>query len=162
MFWKRHDEPKRRPRVALCYMDSAVTRTVADALAQLDLCDPIAVLADTPKDILWLCGRTAPDVLLLEAVPDAMERFDDPDKDITGRCETAARVREELPACRAYLICAEKFRRLEPVMQQAVETELIHGYCFGDLTAQQLKLWLGEKPDPITPLRGGKQCKNTY
>lgn len=151
MFWKRHDEPKRRPRVAVCYMDSAETRAVADALAQPDLCDPIAVLSDTPQDILWLCGHTQPDVLLFEAVPDAMERFDDPDKDITGRCETAARVREDLPACRVYLTCAEEFRRLEPVMQKAVETKLIDGYCFGDLTAQQLKLWLGEKPKHTTP-----------
>lgn len=151
MFWKRHDEPKRLPKVAVCYMDSDMTRTVADALAQLGACDPIAVLSDTPKDILWLCQRTAPDVLLLEAVPDAMERFDDPDKDITGRCEIAARVREDLPDCRAYLTCGEEFRHLEPVMQKAVETKLIDGYCFGDLTTQQLKLWLGEKPGHTTP-----------
>lgn len=144
MFRKRHDEPMSVPRVAICYMDPTMTRAVADAVAQLGLCDPIAILSDTPEDILRLCGQAAPDLLLLEAVPDAMERFDDPDKDITARCETAARVREELPDCRAYLTCGAGFRRLDPVMQKAVETRLIDGYCFGDLTTQQLKAWLAE------------------
>lgn len=146
MFWKRHDEPGRAPKLALCYADSDMTRASADALSQRGVCESIALLADSPQNILWLCRRTKPDLLLLEAVPDAMERFDDPDKDIAGRCETAARVLEEVPGCRVYLSCDPAFRHLEPVMQKAVETNLISGYCFGMLTAQQLELWLGEIP----------------
>lgn len=151
MLWRRHDESQQLPKVAVCYVDSAATRAMADALARLGECDPVAILADTPQNILWLCAHRRPDLLLLEAVPDAMARYDDPDKDISGRCETAARVREELPDCRAYLICGADFRHLEPVMQKAVETELIHGYCFGDLTERQLRLWLDEASGHTTP-----------
>ena len=157
MFWKRHDEAKRLPRLALCCADSDMTRASADALARRGLCEPIALLADTPQNILWLCRRAKPDLLLLEALPDSMERFDDPDKDIAGRCETAARVQEEVPGCRAYLTCAEEFRHLEPVMRKAVENSLISGYCFGALTGQQLELWLGEFP-ANHPLKGGTSC----
>lgn len=151
MFRKRHDGAKPLPKVAVCCADTDETRAVADALARLGECEPIAILADTPKDILWLCARKAPDLLVLEAVPNAMERYDDPMRDISGRCEMAARVREEVPDCRAYLTCGAEFRHLEPVLQKAVETRLISGYCFGGLTERQLKLWLGETPDHTTP-----------
>lgn len=151
MFWKRKDAIPKLPKAAVCCVDPGETRAVVDTLARFGLCGPTAILSDTPKDILWFCQREKPDLLLLEAVPDAMERFDDPDKDISGRCELSAQVAEVLPECRVYLTCAEGFRRLEPVMQKAVETQLIHGYCFGDLTEQQLKFWLGEQPGPITP-----------
>ena len=144
MLWKRHDDPKRTPRVAVCYADAAVTRTAADWLTRLGACESVALLADTPQDILWLCRRAKPDLLLLEAVPDAMARFDDPTKDITGRCETSVRVREEVPDCRVYLTCAEEFRHLEPAMQKAVETKLVSGYCFGSLTKRQIEVWLAE------------------
>ncbi len=142
MLWKRHDAPKRTPTIAVCYADAAVTREAADWLTRLGSCESVAVLADTPQDILWLCRRAKPDLLLLEAVPDAMERFDDPDKDITGRCETAVHIRELLPDCRVCLTCAEAFRHLEPAMQKAVETGLVDGYCFGTLAKRQLEAWL--------------------
>lgn len=144
MFWKRKDEARSLPKVALCYTDSAVTRAAADWLAQLGICKPIAILADAPKDILWLCQQERPEALILEAVPDAMERFDDPGKDIAGRCELSAQITEALPRCRVYLICAEAFSRLAPVLQKAVETSLIRGYCFGRLTEQQMNTWLSE------------------
>lgn len=159
MFLSRADKPAVQLRIAVCYADSAMTRAAADALVRLEACDPIAVLSDTPKDILWLCQREKPDLLLLEAVPDTMERFDDPDKDITGRCETAARVREELPDCRVYLICGEEFRRLEPVMRKAVETKLIDGYCFGALTKQRIEAWLADKSRSFPPFRHTKWRK---
>lgn len=158
MFRKRHDEVNDLAKVALCWTDTEMTRAAADRLAQRGICKPVAVLSDTPKDILWLCRRERPDLLLLEAVPDAMERFDDPDKDIAGRCRLSARIAEEMPACRVYLVCAEEFRRLEPVMQKAVETHLIRGYCFGGITVQQLEHWLGEAPGPIT-LKGESSCE---
>lgn len=149
MRWKRHEAQKRPPKIAVCYADAAVTREAADWLTQLGLCESVAVLADTPQDILWLCRRAKPDFLLIEAVPDAMERFDDPDKDIAGRCETAVHIRELLPECRVYLTCAERFRHLEPAMQKAVETELVDGYCFGALARRQLEEWLAEgRSDP--------------
>lgn len=144
MLWKRHDEAKRLPKVAVCCMDSDETRAVADALTRRGECEPIAILSDTPEDILWLCARKAPDILVLEAAPNAMERFDDPARDISGRCEMAVRVREEVPDCRAYLTCDAAFRHLESVLQKAVETELIRGYCFGTLTERQVKRWLAE------------------
>lgn len=139
---KRWHAPKPLLRVAVCYVESAVTRTVVDRLTQLDFCTPLPFLSDEPENVLWSCRKEQPDVLLLETMPDAMERFDDPSKDIAGRCETAARVREELPDCRVYLTCAEEFRRLEPVMQKAVDTRLIDGYCFGALTSRLIESWL--------------------
>lgn len=139
---KRRQPPKPLPRVAVCYAESAVTRAVVDRLTQLGFCTPLPILSDELENVLWFCRKERPDVLLLETVPDAMERFDDPGKDIAGRCETAARVREERPDCRVYLICAEEFRRLEPVMQKAVDTRLIDGYCFGALTGQLIESWL--------------------
>lgn len=144
MFWKRKDEAKLRTKIAVCYADSDMTRAAADWLAQQGLCESVAILADTPKDALWLCQREKPDLLILEAVPDAMERFDDPDKDIAGRCELSARITEVLPDCRVYLVCDEQFGHLEPVMQKAVGTNLIHGYCFGSLTRPIIESWLSE------------------
>lgn len=113
-----------------------------DWLTHLDLCAPLPFLSDEPETVLWSCRKEKPNVLLLEAVPDSMERFDDPSKDIAGRCEIAARVREELPDCQVYLICAEEFRRLESVMQKAVDALLIDGYCFGALTSRSIESWL--------------------
>lgn len=142
MLWKRNRVPQPLPRFAIGYVDSGVTRKAADWLAQLELCEPIAILADTPQNILWLCQRTKPVVLLLEARPDAIERLDAPDKDISGRCELAARLTEVLPECRVYVTCADEFRHVEPVLQMAVEKQLIDGYHFGTLTYQLIRDWL--------------------
>lgn len=144
MFRKRKSSPRPLLKLAICCADSSMTRAAADWLALRNLCEPIAILADTPTDTLWLCQRERPDLLVLEAVPDAMERFDDPDKDIAGRCDLSARILEVLPDCRVYLICDDSFHHLEPVMQKAMETQLIHGYCFGPLSEGQLNEWLSE------------------
>lgn len=78
-----------------------------------------------------------------------MEKLDDPDKDISGRCEMSVRVKERLPECRVYLICDAAFCELEPVMEKAVETKLIDGYRFGCLNRQLLEKWLAEPSDPL-------------
>ncbi len=144
MFWKAKDSAARLPRPAVCYVDPAETRAAADAWVNEGLGEPLALLSDETESILWLCRRERPTFLLLEAVPDAMERYDDPDRDISGRCELSARLAEELPECRVYLTCAEAFREMEPVLQKAVETGLICGYCIGRPTRQQLTHWLDD------------------
>lgn len=131
--------PQPLPRFAIGYVDSSVTRKAADWLAQLDLCEPIAILSDTPQNILWLCQRTKPVALLLQAVPDAIESLDAPDKDIAGRCQLAAQIKEKVPDCRVYLTCIERSCHLEAVMQKAVDEQLIDGYSFGALTYQWIK-----------------------
>lgn len=141
MFWKRQEDTA-RPRVALCCTDPAATRAAADRLTAWDVCEPLALLSDEAESVLWSCRKERPDILVLEAMPDAMERLDDPTKDISGRCELAVQVSEALPTCRVYLLCAEGYRRSEPVLQKAVETELISGYCLGSLTRQQIERWL--------------------
>lgn len=141
MLWKRQ-EAAGRPKAALCCADPASTRAAADRLTAWGVCECVAVLSDEAQDVVWTCRREEPDILVLEAVPDAMERLDDPTKDITGRCELAVQVTEALPTCRVYLTCAEAFRRLEPVLQKAVETALISGYCLGSPTRQQIERWL--------------------
>lgn len=146
MFWKRREEPSPLPKVAVCYADSAVTRRAADWLAQLNLCKPIAILADTPKDALWLCQREEPSLLVLEAMPDAMERLDDPSRDITGCCELSAQVKEQLPTCRVCLVCDARFHDYEPTLEKAVETGLIDGYRIGRLARLHIETWLAAPP----------------
>lgn len=151
MFWKRREEakPALRPKAAVCYVDPGETRRVADWLVQLRVCEPAAILSDDPKDALWACLQEKPDILLLEAMPDAMEKLDDPNRDITGRCELSACIKEQLPACRVYLICGAQFRDLEPTLKKAVETGLIDGYRIGRLSKLNVDAWLapGETGD---------------
>lgn len=150
MFWKRTKETPKLPRVMLCRVDPGETRALARQLTQSRVCEAVPLLTDVAREAVPICQAEAPDLLVLEAMPDAMEKLDDPDKDISGRCELAAQITEVLPHCRAYLTCAEAFRHLEPVMQKAVETRLINGYCFGDLTEGQLRAWLAEGEAPKT------------
>lgn len=151
MFWKRKESAvaipggdRGLPKVAVCCVDPAESCAAAKRLAALRICEAVPLLTDAAKEVIPICCQAEPDLLVLEAMPNAMEKLDDPDKDIAGRCGLAARVREQLPRCRVYLTCAESFRRLEPVMQKAVETRLIHGYCFGSLSGQQVRAWLSE------------------
>lgn len=144
MFRKQKPGGRTRPKVAVYYVDAVNSRAAADWLTRLDLCQSVAILSDAPSDTLWTCVREKPDLLVLEAMPDAMEQLDDPDKDITGRCELAVQVKEALPRCRVYLVCSAEFRRLEPAMEKAVETHLIDGYRFGGLSRQQIETWLAE------------------
>lgn len=151
MFWKRRGEAFRNPetenrrlKTAVCYVDPDESCVLARRMTELHICEAFPLLTDTAKDAVPICQREKPDLLILEAMPDAMEKLDDPEKDIAGRCELSARIREELPGCRVYLVCAEEFLHLEPVMKKAVETQLVNGYCFGRLTKQQLEAWLSE------------------
>lgn len=150
MFWKRKEaaKPVPLPKAAVCYADPGETRRVTDWLTQLRVCQPAAILSDDPKDALWACLQEKPDILLLEAMPDAMEKLDDPDKDITGRCELSARVKEQLPACRVYLICGAQFGDLEPTLEKAVETGLIDGYRIGRLSKLHVDAWLARGSAP--------------
>lgn len=151
MFWKRKGQTTPLPKAAVCYVEPAKSRAAADWLNGLGLCKSVAILSDDPQDALWTCRQAKPDILVLEAMPDAMERLDDPNKDITGRCELSIRVKELLPDCRVYLVCGEEFRRLEPVMQKAISTRLIDGCRFGALDRQCVQQWLARKSD--TPNR---------
>lgn len=151
MFWKRKEEakPAPLPKAAVCCADPGETRRMIDWLNLLHVCQPAAILSDDPKDALWACLQEKPDILLLEAMPDAMEKLDDPSRDITGRCELSARVKEQLPACRVYLLCGAQFRELEPTLEKAVETGLIDGYRIGRLTKLNVDAWLtrGNAPE---------------
>lgn len=151
MFWRRKEEPfsdhgriGRLPKVMVCRVDPDDTRILAKHLTETRICEAVPLLTDVAREAVPICQEAKPDILVLEAMPDAMEKLDDPDKDISGRCELSAQVAEVLPECRVYLTCAKEFRHLEPVMQKAVETRLIRGYCFGSLTEQQLRAWLSE------------------
>lgn len=151
MFWRRKEEPfsdhggiGRLPKVMVCRVDPDETRILVKHLTETRICEAVPLLTDVAREAVPICREAKPDILVLEAMPDAMEKLDDPDKDISGRCELSAQVAEVLPECRVYLTCAEEFRHLEPVMQKAVETRLIRGYCFGALTEQQLRAWLSE------------------
>lgn len=151
MFRLRKEEAKPAPkcRAAVCYTDPGETRRTIDWLLRLRVCEPIAILSDAPDDVLWVCLRERPDILLLEAMPDAMERLDEPSKDITGRCELSVRVRERLPDCRVYLICGAQFGSLKPVLDKAVETGLIDGYRIGQLTRLHVESWIADAGCPI-------------
>lgn len=156
MFWRRKEEPLsgsggpgRPPSVMVCCVDPGESRALAQQLTEERSCQVAALPTDAVEEVISLCQRESPALLVLEAMPDAMERLDDPTKDISGRCELAAQLREELPHCRVYLTCGEEFRRLEPVLQKAVEKDLIQGYCFGGLTGQQLETWLGDASGQI-------------
>lgn len=136
------------PKAAVCCADPGETRHMTDWLTQLGICRPAAILSDDPKDVLWASLQEKPDILLLEAVPDAMEKLDDPSKDVTGRCELSARIKEQLPACRVYLICGAQFGNLEPTLKKAVETGLIDGYRIGRLSGLNVETWLGQGSKP--------------
>lgn len=144
MLWRHKKNRKKLPKVMLCCVDPDESRTVAKRLTEMRICEAVPLLSDVVREALPVCREARPDIIVLEAMPDAMEKLDDPNKDISGRCELAAQITEELPECRAYITCAERFRLFEPVMQKAVETRLINGYCFGALSAGQLKAWLSE------------------
>ena len=164
MFWKRTKETSKLPRVMVCRVDPDETQALAKQLTEHRICEALPLLTDVAREAVPICQAASPDLLVLEAMPDAMEKLDDPDKDISGRCELAAEITEVLPACRAYLTCAEEFRHLEPVMQKAVETNLICGYCFGDLTEGQLRAWLaeGEVPKTTGPCAGSKRTEQNF
>ena len=128
------------PRAAVCFTTPAMTRYAADWLKDLGGCKPIAILSDDCDDVVWQCAAEQADLLLLET--DFTEGVED--KDISARCDIAIEVRRRLPDCRVYLICEDGHPEKLAALEKAVELKLIDGYCIGDLSAQQMRMWLDE------------------
>ena len=58
-------------------------------------------------------------------------------------------MRKRRPECRVYLVCEKGHPDKQPALDKAVELRLIHGYCIGDLTAQQMRTWLDEATESM-------------
>ena len=71
------------------------------------------------------------------------------DKDVSARCDIAIEVRRKLPDCRVYLICEDGHPEKLAALEKAVELKLIDGYCIGELTAQQARVWLRETAETM-------------
>ena len=128
------------PRAAACFTTPAMTRRAADWLGNLGGCRPLGILSDDCDDVVWQCTAEKADLLLLELdFSNGVE-----DKDVSGRCDIAVEVRKRRPKCRIYLACEERHLERLPALDKAVELKLIDGYCIGDLSAQQMRIWLDE------------------
>ena len=133
------------PKVAVCFASPAMTRRAVDWLGKLGGCKPIAILSDDCDDVVWQCDAEQADLLLLETdFSNGVE-----DKDVSSRCDIAVGVRRKLPDCRVYLICEDGHPEKLPALEKAVELKLIDGYCIGDLSAQQMRIWLSETTEAM-------------
>ena len=133
------------PKAAVCFTTPAMTRRAADWLGRLGDCRPLAILSDDFDDVVWNCEAERADLLVLEMdFSNGVE-----DKDVSGRCDIAAEVRKRRPECRVYLVCEKGHPDKQPALDKAVELRLIHGYCIGDLTAQQMRTWLDETTESM-------------
>lgn len=133
------------PRAAACFTTPAMTRRAADWLGNLGGCRPLGILSDDYDDVVWQCTAERADLLLLELdFSNGME-----DKDVSGRCAIAVEVRKRRPKCRIYLACEERHPERLPALDKAVELKLIDGYCIGDLSAQQMRMWLSETTEAM-------------
>ena len=133
------------PRAAVCFLSRAMTRRAADWLGNLGGCRPLGILSDDCDDVVWQCTAEKADLLVLEMdFSNGVE-----DKDVSGRCGIAAEVRKRRPECRVYLVCEKGHPDKQPALDKAVELRLIHGYCIGDLTAQQMRTWLDEATESM-------------
>ena len=128
------------PKAAVCFALPFRTRRAADWLRNLGGCRPIGILSDDCDDVVWQCAAEQADLLLLET--DFTEGVED--KDVSARCDIAIEVRRKLPDCRVYLVCEERHSERLPALEKAAELGLIDGYCIGDLSAQQMRIWLEE------------------
>ena len=134
------------PRAAVCFTTPAMTRRAADWLGNLGGCRPLGILSDDCDDVVWQCTAEKVDLLLLELdFSNGVE-----DKDVSGRCDIAVEVRKRRPKCRIYLACEERHPERLPALDKAVELKLIDGYCIGDLSAQQMRMWLSETAETIS------------
>ena len=136
----RRREPPLLLKAAVCFNSPAMTRYAVDWLGKLGDCKPMAILSDDYADVVWQCVAEQADLLLLET--DFTEGVED--KDISARCDIAIEVRRKLPDCRVYLVCEDGHPERLPALDKAVELKLIDGYCIGDLSAQQMRMWLDE------------------
>ena len=128
------------PRAAVCFPSRAMTRRAADWLGNLGGCRPLGILSDDCDDVVWQCTAEKADLLVMET--DFTEGVED--KDVSARCDIAIEVRRRLPNCRVYLICKDSYPKKQAALDKAVELKLIDGYCIGDLSAQQMRIWLDE------------------
>ena len=134
------------PKAAVCFPTPAMTRRAADWLGDLGGCQPIGILSDDCGDVVWQCDAEQADLLLLAT--DFSDGAEDP-KDISSRCDIAIEVRRRLPECRVYLVCEDSHPEKLPALEQAAELNLIDGYCIGELTAQQARVWLREAAETM-------------
>ena len=141
--FRRREPPL--PKAAVCFNSPIRTRRAADWLRNLGGCRPIGVLSDDCDDVVWQCAAEQADLLLLET--DFTEGVED--KDVSARCDIAIEVRRKLPNCRVYLICEDGYPKKQAALDKAVELKLIDGYCLGDLSAQQMRIWLSETTEAM-------------
>ena len=133
------------PKAAVCFSSPFRTRRAADWLRNLGGCKPIAILSDDCDDVVWQCAAEQANLLLLGT--DFTEGVED--KDVSSRCDIAIDVRRKLPDCRVYLICEDGHPEKLAALEKAVELKLIDGYCIGDLSAQQMRIWLDETAESM-------------
>lgn len=134
------------PKAAVCFSSPAMTRRAADWLRNLGGCKPIAILSDDCDDVVWQCAAEQANLLLLET--DFSSEIEEP-KDISSRCDIAIEVRRKLPDCRVYLVCEDGYPEKLAALEKAAELKLIDGYCIGDLSAQQMRIWLDETAESM-------------
>ena len=133
------------PRAAVCFLSRAMTRRAADWLGNLGGCRPLGILSDDCDDAVWQCTAEKADLLLLELdFSNGVE-----DKDVSSRCDIAVEVRRKLPDCRVYLVCEDGHPEKLAALEKAAELGLIDGYCIGDLSAQQMRIWLSETTEAM-------------
>ena len=141
--FRRREPPL--PKAAVCFALPFSTRRAADWLRNLGGCRPIGVLSDDCDDVVWQCTAERADLLLLELdFSNGVE-----DKDVSSRCDIAVEVRRRLPECRVYLVCEDGHPEKLAALEKAVELKLIDGYCIGDLSAQQMRMWLSETTEAM-------------
>lgn len=141
--FRRREPPL--PKAAVCFALPFRTRRAADWLGNLGGCRPLGILSDDYDDVVWQCTAERADLLLLELdFSNGVE-----DKDVSSRCDIAVEVRRKLPDCRIYLVCEDGHPEKLAALEKAVELKLIDGYCIGDLSAQQMRMWLSETTEAM-------------
>ena len=142
--FRRREPPL--PKAAVCFALPFRTRHAVDWLRNLGGCRPIGILSDDCDDVVWQCAAEQADLLLLET--DFSSEIEEP-KDVSARCDIAIEVRRKLPDCRVYLVCEDGYPEKLAALEKAVELKLIDGYCIGDLSAQQMRIWLEETAESM-------------
>ena len=142
--FRRREPPL--PKAAVCFALPFRTRRAADWLRNLGGCRPIGILSDDCDDVVWQCAAEQADLLLLET--DFSSEIEEP-KDVSSRCDIAIEVRRKLPDCRIYLVCDDGHPEKLAALEKAAELKLIDGYCIGDLSAQQMRIWLEETAESM-------------
>ena len=135
------------PRAAVCFPSRAMTRRAAEWMGNLGGCRPLGILSDDCDDVVWQCTAERADLLLMKA--DFTDGAEEP-RDISACCNVAVEVRRKLPDCRVYLVCEDGHPEKLAALEKAVELKLIDGYCIGDLSAQQMRMWLSETAETIS------------